>query len=260
MKRVLIFLLACSFHTASASIFDFKLWQADSKLNKEKYSAAINDYLKIQAKDPNNQRLNYNLGIGLYRKGNYENAQFNFMQAAKSAKEPILKEKAFYNLGNSFFQQEDYKSAINAYEEALKIDPKDEDAEFNLELAKKKLQEKDQKDQENKDQKDEQNQDQDKKDKENQNKDQKQKDSQEKNKENQNKDQKQKDSQEKDNSDQKQKNQGDQKQKAKKKKSDLGEQEAKMLLMQVKEGKPEGGALGVKSKSTPDPKVREKPW
>jgi Ca-activated chloride channel family protein len=244
---------------ASAGVLDWNLWQADSKLKEEKYADAVKDYLKIQAQDPANSRLNYNLGIGLYRLGAFDNAAFNFQQAAEKSNSAVLKEKSLYNLGNSLFKKEDYETAIKAYEAALKIDSEDEDTKFNLALAKKKLeqqqnqdqnkddQNKDQKnkDQQNKDNKD----DQDKKDQDKQNQDQQNKDQQD-----QNQDQKQDQNKDKNKNDQQKESE------PKEKKGDLDEQEIKMLLMQVKEGTPKGKSLGVKSKSPSDPKAKKKPW
>ena len=46
-----------------------------------------------------------------------------------------------YDRGNIAFQKEDYEAAVNSYEEALLIDPSDEDCKANLELALKKLDE-----------------------------------------------------------------------------------------------------------------------
>jgi tetratricopeptide (TPR) repeat protein len=41
----------------------------------------------------------------------------------------------FYNLGNAYFKSRDIPSAILYYEKALKLDPKDEQARFNLNIA-----------------------------------------------------------------------------------------------------------------------------
>jgi tetratricopeptide (TPR) repeat protein len=83
--------------------------------------------------------LNYNLGVANYREKAYEQAVASFSRAASETHSSRLKEKAFYDLGNSYFRLEDYRNAISSYEDALKIDPNDEDAKYNLELAKKKL-------------------------------------------------------------------------------------------------------------------------
>lgn len=246
MRFWLILLSTVSFQAVSANIFDMSLWTADTKLQKEEYSVAVNEYLKIQAKDPRNERLNYNLGIGLYRLGAFDNAAFNFQQSAQQASSPILKEKALYNLGNALFKQEDYENAIKAYEGALQIDPDDEDTKFNLELARKKLEQKNQ----NQDKSDEHN-----KDKQDQNKDEQNKDKQE-----QNKDQQNQDKQEQKKDQQNGQNNQPKKSEPKQRKGNLNEQEVQMLLQQVQEGKPQGAALGLKSKPNSDPKKKTKPW
>jgi len=41
----------------------------------------------------------------------------------------------YYNMGNAYYQKEDYASAILNYMKAKKIDPNDEDLEYNLALA-----------------------------------------------------------------------------------------------------------------------------
>ena len=254
MKRLTLCLMSLLALPASASIFDWNLWGADSNLKKENYPAAVQDYLKIQAKDPDNSRLNYNLGIGLYRLGSYENAAFNFERSARETKSPILKERALYNLGNAMFQKEEYETAIKAYETALKIDPEDEDAKHNLELAKKKLNEQNQNQQnqdQNKDNQDQQNKDQQKKDQNKDNQDQQKQDQQKKDQNKDNQDQQKQDQNQ---------NQDQKKSEPKEKKGSLDKQEIKMLLMQVKEAKPKGKALGVKSKSPSDPKAKKKPW
>ena len=46
--------------------------------------------------------------------------------------------KAWYNLGNLAFMNEDYSNAINLYKSALRLNPSDNDARRNLRIAQKK--------------------------------------------------------------------------------------------------------------------------
>ena len=65
----------------------------------------------------------------------------NLSEVAAMAKEkPGLASKANYNLGNIEFNREKYAEAINFYKQALRIDPKDENARKNLRIAQLKQQ------------------------------------------------------------------------------------------------------------------------
>ena len=88
----------------------------------------------------------------------------------ESSTEPAVVSVAAYDLGNISYKQQDYGQAIECYKEALRKNPKYDDARYNLRMAQNKNQNqnKDQKKDKNKD-KDKDKQNQDKKD---QNKDQ----------------------------------------------------------------------------------------
>lgn len=49
--------------------------------------------------------------------------------------DPSLVEKAYYNLGNVYFMMSHFDQAIQAYQQALLLNPNDQDARYNLELA-----------------------------------------------------------------------------------------------------------------------------
>ena len=141
-KKSVIFLLACSLfisNNAFALPFRSELNRGNDFYKKGNYSQAQDAYGKILEKKQSDQKARFNLGDSLYKEGRFRESEEVFRSLTDKSVNKDLREKAFYNLGNSFFRQEDYKSAICAYEEALKIDPKDKDAQFNLELAKKML-------------------------------------------------------------------------------------------------------------------------
>jgi Ca-activated chloride channel family protein len=84
--------------------------------------------------------LHYDLGVVLYRMKQYENAAKSFREAAVV---PELKQKSQYNLGNAYVRMSEeapekdelLRQAIGAYEEALRLQPSDSLAKWNLELA-----------------------------------------------------------------------------------------------------------------------------
>jgi Ca-activated chloride channel homolog len=119
--------------------FRSELNRGNDFYKKGNYSQSQDVYGKILAKKKNDLKARFNSGDSLYKEGRFSESAEVFKSLTDKSIDKNLREKAFYNLGNSFFQQEDYKSAIGAYEEALKIDPKDTDAQSNIELAKKML-------------------------------------------------------------------------------------------------------------------------
>lgn len=148
-KKIILIFIVLRATIVQANVFDASLWSADHKLKTQQYSIAKEEYLKLQVKEPHNPRLNYNLGVSLYRTDSYKEAIGSFARGSAEANHPTLQEAAFYNLGNAYFKTKKYKEAITAYEKALKINPKDEDAKFNLELAKKLLEDGDGQDDQN---------------------------------------------------------------------------------------------------------------
>ncbi len=128
---------------ASADLINTDKIKGDQSLKKEKHDEALNNYLQAQVKDPHDPALNYHMGIAFYRKGDYKKSLTSFNKSLKYSRDPVLTEQALYNLGNSHFKMRKYKDAIDAYEKALKIIPQDQDAKFNLELAKKLLEKSD---------------------------------------------------------------------------------------------------------------------
>jgi Ca-activated chloride channel family protein len=104
------------------------------------YDDALAEYRQAQVNDPDVAEPYYNAANALNRQGMLEGVQAQTSQALKTA-DPDLAVKAWYNLGNAFFDAEDWEQAIAAYREALRIDPDDQDAKRNLELALEKQRE-----------------------------------------------------------------------------------------------------------------------
>jgi Ca-activated chloride channel homolog len=91
--------------------------------------------------------MSFNAGNALYRSKRYELALKEYRELA-TAPMP-LRVRAAYNLGNAAMRAAEdgdpgkkgdyYQQAVSAYETALRLDPADRDAKWNLELALRKL-------------------------------------------------------------------------------------------------------------------------
>jgi tetratricopeptide (TPR) repeat protein len=87
--------------------------------------------------------LQYSVGTALYRMHRYEEAAKSFREVVSI---PRLRQPAYYNLGNAYVRASEdapdpaglLRQAIIAYEQALKLDPADSAAKWNLELALKR--------------------------------------------------------------------------------------------------------------------------
>jgi tetratricopeptide (TPR) repeat protein len=170
-----------------------KLVREGNNLYEEgNYQEAEIEYRKALAEKPDYVKGKFNLGDAMYGQENYEEAGKIFNELGETAKTPAAKSGSWFNLGNTLMNQQKYKESIEAYKKALRVNPNDQDAKYNLEYARKMLNNQQQQqqnqdqnqDQENKDQ--EQNQDQ---------KDQEQQEDQNKDQQDQNQEQDQKDQQ-----------------------------------------------------------------
>ncbi|HTO93956.1 MAG TPA: tetratricopeptide repeat protein [Bacteroidota bacterium] len=133
----------------------------------QKYSDAEVNYRKALEKEKNLVQGHFNLGDALTKQGKYDEAVRQYQEALAKATGKDTKAYASYNIGNAQMKQQKYKDAVQSYVDALKIDPKDNDAKYNLSYALEKLKAPPPKPQQNKkdqDKKDQNKKDQDKQD------------------------------------------------------------------------------------------------
>ncbi len=113
--------------------------EAEDALSENDFASAEAAYRKAIAKDPDNPTAKYNLGNLYYNKEKPAEAGKRHNQAGETAASKEVKHKAYHNLGNSFMRQENYEEAVEAYKDALRNNPTDEETRYNLALAKKML-------------------------------------------------------------------------------------------------------------------------
>ncbi len=114
---------------------------------------------------PGDPRVLYNAGAGLLGAG--EAGAEALLEAAAEVGAGELAPLARYNLGNARMAGKDFSGAIEAYQQALRHAPSFEDAKYNLELARRRLEEQEQEQDEQ--QQDEQQQDPEQQDQQQQN-------------------------------------------------------------------------------------------
>ncbi|GGG37891.1 tetratricopeptide repeat protein [Bizionia arctica] len=107
----------------------------------------------------------YNLGTSYINEGSYTEALYRLLQATKNATSKEEKHIAFHNIGNILMKENKCQEAVDAYKNALRNNPADNETRYNLGLAKECAEQQkddpkdDNKDDEKKDQDQDQNQD-----------------------------------------------------------------------------------------------------
>jgi Ca-activated chloride channel family protein len=94
-------------------------------------------------------RADYNAGNQAYRGGDFQGAASSYEKSLGQGAE-AQQEAGLYNLGNARYQLGDYDAAISAYQSALKLQPQDQDAQHNLDLAQRRKQQQEQQDKQSK--------------------------------------------------------------------------------------------------------------
>lgn len=151
MKRILITAILLAIATTGFSqATRSQLRKGNRDYGKEKYDQAEVDYRRALEADSSDFRGQYNLGNTLYRQKKYDEAARHYQQALGEYDiDDHQRARTWHNLGNSLFQtgrqkgeqgMNDLQQAANAYREALKLEPKDEDTRYNFALTQKLLQ------------------------------------------------------------------------------------------------------------------------
>ena len=121
---------------------DKNLYNGNQSFAQKNYATAEADFRVTESKkSPKKAVAGYNLGNSIYRQNQYGEAQIQYIQALESAKSKTEKHRIYHNLGNTFMMDKNYEAAAEAYKNALRNNPLDEETRYNYALAKKKKKE-----------------------------------------------------------------------------------------------------------------------
>lgn len=97
-------------------------------------------------------KAEYNMGNALYRQKQYCRASEHYTKALQDPRiDKKQKAQTYHNMGNAQLQEglanrqgegggmQQFQQAVNSYQEALKLNPKNQDTKYNLSYAKKML-------------------------------------------------------------------------------------------------------------------------
>jgi Ca-activated chloride channel family protein len=160
--------------TASAQTDRQYIREGNKQFRVGQYDKAEVSYRKAVEKNPKNPQAAYNLGNALMAQKKDSAAVQQFEQATRIETNPLRKAAAYHNMGVICQTHKMYGEAIEAYKNALRLNPNDDETRYNLVLCKKQKQKQDKNQQQNQDKKDDQKKDNQKKDdQKDQNKDKK---------------------------------------------------------------------------------------
>ena len=179
MKQLIItlsFIFAFSLYAFPQKQVRKEMRNGNKEYKQEKYTEAEIAYRKALASNARSSDVAYNLGNSLYKQEKFPEALEQYQAAVSDEKNKEREAATWHNAGNVFMNAKDYKKSIEAYKQALRRAPYDDETRYNLALAQKLLEEQEQQDQ-NQDQNQDQQQDQ-KDQQQNQNQDQQQQEQQ----------------------------------------------------------------------------------
>ncbi len=109
-----------------------------------KYEDAEKAYIEAEAKSPGRPEVLYNLGNSLIKQEKYQEG-IQILHQSIGKGETEIKEHSWYNAGNALYSMGNFRDSVEAYIQALRLDPSDKDAKHNLELALQRLKQQEQK-------------------------------------------------------------------------------------------------------------------
>jgi Ca-activated chloride channel family protein len=142
---------------------------------QKKFTDASVAYQKALANNTKYNKATYNLGNALYQTKNFKEAVPQYELTARTAKDKFTKGAAYHNIGNAMLEGKQYQPAVDAFKNALRNNPNDDETRYNLAVAQQLLEKEkqDTKDDKNKEKNKDKKDDKDKKDKDGKEKDKK---------------------------------------------------------------------------------------
>ena len=113
--------------------------KGNREFQKKNYVKAEIEFRNAIAFNPTNPQALYNLGTALLMQKKDSVAIKMLQKACKVEKTEVRKAQSFHNIGYICQSHQMYVEAIQAYKEALRYNPNDDETRYNLALCKKLL-------------------------------------------------------------------------------------------------------------------------
>lgn len=156
MKNIFTISILCSIcFCVKAQKENLFIAKGNEAYRQKQYGEAAKFYQQALAQSPGNTTAAFNLGNALYRGQQMDEAEKAFDNTVKVSKGKEVRADAWYNKGVTYTNEKKLQESIDAYKEALRLNPTDSLARENLQRAlneQKKQQQQQQKNQKNKEQ------------------------------------------------------------------------------------------------------------
>ena len=119
--------------TELESLSNTYVYKGNSHFNNS-FLEAEKNYRMALSEMPSNTKGAYNLGNAYYNAELYDEALARLLEAARKGTK-LEKHRAYHNIGNVLMQDKQCIKAVEAYKNALRNDPKDEESRYNLAIA-----------------------------------------------------------------------------------------------------------------------------
>ncbi len=106
---------------------------ANGRFSAGDFPGALERYKALLREHPDAPELSINAGNALYRSGDFARALPNY-EAALATPDKKVRAVALYDKGDALFRLGQLREAREAYADALRLDPNDRDAKFNIEV------------------------------------------------------------------------------------------------------------------------------
>ncbi len=134
--------------------------KGNKEYQQQKYTDAFSFYENAVEENPTSKEANYNLGNTSYKQKEWDQALEYYNQFTTLEQEnPNAASAGWHNSGNAILQKRDLQNAMEAYKMALRLNPLDDEARYNLAVVQKMINDEEQQDQGEDDQEQEQEQD-----------------------------------------------------------------------------------------------------
>ena len=146
MKSIIVVLFTVFAFQGFAQQWVDSLKVARTAYKNKEYDKANRYYRSAQNLAPKDVDLSEEIAQSTYRSRDFDNAEKVYQQASLEKKDKLEKAKMQHNLGNTRMKKKDYSGAIEAYKDALRNNPNDQETQYNLsEAIRQKKQQEDKK-------------------------------------------------------------------------------------------------------------------